>query len=291
MPRTKNVRKPEQKRERNLTKESNLLMRDFERQAHLRILKQEGEGKMSIKSYINFIDVTFSRLPSEIREMTLGEILNCEVDNEEKENCNEVSSSVDDYSLPSVPTKVKGKKNRITASDDGYVTEGVATTRLSRAPKITEPTPASKTHRSSRNSRAKLSQAIQECKTVKKISKQERNKESIKPNKFITPATLKPGNHEFGLITPKIKPNTPMNVLRRPRQGEMVLSMQGSPLLVSSIVRENTANINVPLANGNVISLLPNDGLRMSHIPQLDPETMRQLETLKNHIETVISAN
>lgn len=290
MPRTKNVRKPKQERGRNFTEESDLLMKDFERQAHLRILKQEGEGKMAIKSYISFIDVTFSRLPSEIREMTLNEILNCEVDNE-KENCSEVSSSVDNYSLPSVPTKVKGKKNRITASDDGYVTEGVAATRLSRAPKGTEPTPASKTRSSSRNSRIKLSQASQECKTVKKISKKERNKESIKSNKFMTPATLKPGNHEFGLITPKIKPNTPLNVLRRPRQGEMVLSMQGSPLLVSAIVREDTANINVPLANGNVISLLPNDGLRMSHIPQLDPETVKQLETLKNHIETVMSAN
>lgn len=285
MPRTKTTRKPKQ--EQQFAEESDLLIRDFERQAQLRILKMEAEARMAIKSVETFIDVTLSRLPSEIRKMTLGEILNYEMDNE-KENCNEVSSSVDDCSLPSVPAKVKGKKNRITASDDGYVTEGVATTRSSRVPKVTDSTYVGRTRSSSRNSRLKLIEANQD--TVKKISKKERTKESIKSNKFKTPAVLKPGNHEFGLVTPKIKPNTPLNVLRRPRQGEMVLSMQGSPLLVSAIVQEDTANINVPLANGNVISLLPNDGLRMSHIPELDPETMRQLETLKNHIEKVISA-
>ena len=111
----------------------------------------------------------------------------------------------------------------------------------------------------------------------------------MKIDKFKTPATLKPGNKEFDLVTPKIKPNTPLNVLRRPRQGEMVLSMQGSPLLVSAIIQEDIANINVPLRDGNVMSLLPNDGLRMSHIPALDSETLKQLETLKSHIEKVIS--
>jgi len=100
---------------------------------------------------------------------------------------------------------------------------------------------------------------------------------------------LKPINNVYNVVTPKVKPNTPLNVLRRPRQGEMVLSMQGSPLLVSAVVEEKTANINVPLSNGNVMSLLPQEGLRMSNIPPLDPETMHQLETLKNHIEKVIS--
>lgn len=96
-------------------------------------------------------------------------------------------------------------------------------------------------------------------------------------------------NNVYNVVTPKVKPNTPLNVLRRPRQGEMVLSMQGSPLLVSAVVEEKTANINVPLSNGNVMSLLPQEGLRMSNIPPLDPETMHQLETLKKHIEKVIA--
>ncbi|KAK0166714.1 hypothetical protein PV327_004204 [Microctonus hyperodae] len=106
-------------------------------------------------------------------------------------------------------------------------------------------------------------------------------------NKMVTPAPSRQ-NNEYSLVTPKVKPNTPLNVLRRPREGEMALSMQGSPLFVSAIHPDRTANINVPLTNGNIISLLPNDGLRLSHIPKLDEETMRQLKTLKGHIEKVI---
>ncbi|KOC66451.1 Borealin [Habropoda laboriosa] len=282
MPRTKRARR--HKQEEQPMEESDLLIRDFERQAHMRILKMEAEAKMAIKSLETFIDVTLSRLPAEIRKMTLGEILSYESDNE-------VSSSVDDYSLPSVSTTAKGKKTvkRITtASDDGYVTEGVATTHTSRAMKPRETASTRRTRSSSRNSKMKLSEINKE--TVKKVTKKERVKRSINVDNFKTPAVLKVDNNQFSLVTPKVKPNTPLNVLRRPRRGEMVLSMQGSPLLVSAIVQDETANINVPLRNGNVISLLPNDGLRMSHIPPLDAETMKQLETLKCHIEKVISA-
>ncbi|KZC15172.1 PREDICTED: borealin [Dufourea novaeangliae] len=287
MPRTKHIRKPKQ--EQQVVEESDLLVKDFERQAHLRILKMEAEGKMAIKSLETFIDVILSRLPAEIRQMTLGDILNYEID-VKNENCTEVSSSVDDFSLPPPSTTAKGKtvKRITTVSDDGYVTEGVATTRVSRAQKNVEPRRNTRrTQSSSRNSQMKLNEVNQE--TVKKIRK-DRGKQFTKADKFKTPSFLRPENNEYGLVTPKIKPNTPLNVLRRPRQGEMVLSMQGSPLLVSSIVQEDSANINVPLRNGNVMSLLPQGGLRMSNIPTLDPETMKQLETLKSHLEKVISA-
>ncbi|XP_033319118.1 borealin-related [Bombus vancouverensis nearcticus] len=286
MPRTKHVRKPKQ--EQHSAEESDLLIKDFERQAHLRISKLEAESKMAIKGLETFVDVTLSRLPTEIRQMTLGEILNREAD-EEKENCNEVSSSVDDRSLKLAPTEKRKKVGkRITnGTDDGYVTESVTTTRTSRARKVAPPT-TRRTRSTSRNSKMKLSEINLE--TIRKITKKEHiNNISMKIDKFRTPAATKPGFNEFDLVTPKIKPNTPLNVLRRPRQGEMVLSMQGSPLLVSAVIQEDIANINVPLRNGNVMSLLPNDGLRMSHIPTLDAETMKQLETLKNHIEKVIS--
>lgn len=286
MPRTKYTRKIKQVQ--RSTEESDLLIRDFKRQAHLRISKMEAESEMAIKSLETFIDVTLSRLPTEIRQMTLGEILNYETDNE-KENCNEISSSVDDHSSRLAPPTVKVKKTgkRITSgTDDGYVTEGVTTTRTSRARKLAPPT-TRRTRSTSRTSKTKLSEIIQD--TIKKPTRKEQLKRSMKIDKFKTPAATKCGSNEFDIITPKIKPNTPLNILRRPRQGEMALSMQGSPLLVSGIVQENIANINVPLSNGNIMSLLPNDGLRMSHIPALDSETMRQLETLKNHIEKVIA--
>ncbi|KAK1122498.1 hypothetical protein K0M31_009717 [Melipona bicolor] len=285
MPRTKHTRKTKQVQR---PEESDLLIRDFKRQAHLRISKMEAESEMAIKSLETFIDVTLSRLPTEIRQMTLGEILNYETDNE-KENYNEISSSVDDHSSRLAPSIVKVKKigKRITSgTDDGYVTEGVTTTRTSRAKKLAPPT-TRRTRSTSRTSKTKLNEINQD--TIKKPTRKEQLKRSVKIDKFKTPVATKCGSNEFSIITPKIKPNTPLNILRRPRQGEMALSMQGSPLMVSGVAQENIANVNVPLSNGNIMSLLPNDGLRMSHIPVLDSETMRQLETLKNHIEKVIA--
>lgn len=314
MPRTKHVRKPKQSQ--GSLEESDLLVKDFERQAELRILNFEAEAKMIIKSFEKFIDMKVCRLPSEILDMTLSEVLAWQ--EEEKENCNTVSSSVDDRSLPAPATiKAKGNIKRITtASDDGYVTEGGTTvTKASRISKvngesttmrrtrsnsnITKPskvingtleTPITRrTRSSSKSNRTKLSEINQTI--TKGKTKEHTKKSTLKVDKFKTPAPVKSIPSDFGLITPKVKPNTPLNVLRRPRQGEMVISMHGSPLLVSAVVNETSANINVPLRNGNVMSLLPKDGLRMSNIPALDAETMQQLETLKSHIEKVIALN
>ncbi|KAG7188444.1 hypothetical protein KM043_008085 [Ampulex compressa] len=135
MPRTKHVRKPKQSQ--GSLEESDLLVKDFERQAELRILNFEAEAKMIIKSFEKFIDMKVCRLPSEILDMTLSEVLAWQ--EEEKENCNTVSSSVDDRSLPAPATiKAKGNIKRITtASDDGYVTEGGTTvTKASRISKV-----------------------------------------------------------------------------------------------------------------------------------------------------------
>lgn len=44
----------------------------------------------------------------------------------------------------------------------------------------------------------------------------------------------------------------PMSMMRRPNQGEVALSMTGSPLMISSVSRDDMATVSVPLANGNV---------------------------------------
>lgn len=291
MPRTKQIRKSKQSRESS--DESDLFLKDFKKKLELRLVMLDAEVKMSIESYETYHKVKLSVIPVELQQMTLGEIVTWY--ESQKENCNEVTSSVDDKTLPSAPATVKAMKTskRTTAvSDDGYVTEGTVTgartsraSRASRTKKMASEVQSKRiTRSSSRNRISSLEEIMQ-----KTMGKNKENGRQSKIDKFKTPAPSKMLKNEFNLITPKVKPNTPLNVLRRPREGEMVLSMQGSPLLVSAIVPDKTANINVPLSNGNVMSLLPNDGLRMSHIPALDPETMRQLETLKDHIEKVIS--
>lgn len=279
MPRTKQARKVKQSRDS--LDETDSLIKDFERQGNLKIRKMEAEIEMRIRGLETEVNMALSRLPSDIRKLTLGEILALE-SKDDKEN--DVSSqNVEQSFLSPLLSTVKSKKQnkRMTAtSDDGYVTE--AGTRQSRATRVGSSKLRSRS--SSRSRKTKLSQASH--KIISKTSKDYINQSA---SKFKTPALLKRTSNEFGPVTPKVKPNTPMSVLRRPREGEMVLSMQGSPLLVSAVVQERSANVNVPLHNGDIISLLPKDGLRLSHIPTLDAETVRQLETLKGHIEKVIN--
>lgn len=53
-------------------------------------------------------------------------------------------------------------------------------------------------------------------------------------------------------VTPKVNMYEPISMMRRPNQGEVAISMTGSPLMVSSVSRDDMATVSVPLANGNV---------------------------------------
>lgn len=292
MPRTKRNRAAS-----NSTKDRDAAVKTFARQVEFRVAKMERDAQADLKSFEACIEVIVSRLPIEIRQMTLGELINSQNNDNQKENCNdEVSSSVQDSHMkpPAVPKSRKVnktvKRTTTAASDDGYATGGTSMGSTSRTARAQAQVVSTVRTRSfTRASRTKLSEINQKMVTDKFKSKDCRNESLLKTNNFQTPAMLKFPDNTYNVVTPKVKPNTPLNVLRRPRQGEMVLSMQGSPLLVSAVVEEKTANINVPLSNGNVMSLLPQEGLRMSNIPPLDPETMHQLQTLKNHIEKVIA--
>lgn len=289
MPRTKYQNKS--KESSDSAKELDLMLQTFDRHVKLRISKMERESQADLKSFDTFVDVMISRLPQEIRQMTLGEILaydfNEEKENQRRENQNNlVSSSVESDVMPPPATKGKSKagKRGTTISDDGYASEGTKLSTTSQ--NVKSQTPVSTTRRTRSATRASTAKA--KLLEVNQKTKTKNNLNKFEMDNFKTPAA-KHDRTMYDVVTPKVKPNTPLNVLRRPRQGEMVLSMQGSPLLVSAVVEEKTANINVPLADGNVISLLPREGLRLSHVPPLDPETMDQLQTLKNHIEKVMA--
>lgn len=88
-----------------------------------------------------------------------------------------------------------------------------------------------------------------------------------------------------------MNPNTPQVLLRRPRQGEVAISMQGSPLLTGGVMGDSTANINIPLVDGRFLSLQPERGLRISQIPHLDVEVRQQLELLRDNLNKVCLAN
>ncbi|XP_072382979.1 uncharacterized protein borr isoform X2 [Diabrotica undecimpunctata] len=108
---------------------------------------------------------------------------------------------------------------------------------------------------------------------------------------FQTPANKKTPPNAYGVVTPKCKPNTPHVLLRRPKHNEVALSFQGSPLLTAAVAPDEFANINIPLNDGSLLSLRPQKGLRLSQIPKFDEDTMRQLQTLKDHISMVLGSS
>ncbi|KAE9531265.1 hypothetical protein AGLY_010471 [Aphis glycines] len=87
-------------------------------------------------------------------------------------------------------------------------------------------------------------------------------------------------------VTPKVNMNEPMSMMRRPNQGEIALSMTGSPLMISSVSRDDMATVSVPLANGNVLSILPRIGSTMDI--SFDEQTKSELLLLKKNIEGLL---
>ncbi|XP_039295906.1 uncharacterized protein LOC111044033 [Nilaparvata lugens] len=94
------------------------------------------------------------------------------------------------------------------------------------------------------------------------------------------------GSAEMTPITPKFDINTPASVLRQPRLGEQAVSLSGSPLHVA-IPTATNPTINVPLSDGNVLTILP--PLSQANRPRpppvaLDPECRHKLQTIQMYL-------
>ncbi|XP_022911879.1 borealin isoform X2 [Onthophagus taurus] len=141
---------------------------------------------------------------------------------------------------------------------------------------------------------SRTSSLTRESKTKKTmtVKKNTRRSKSCSNNNgpvinYTTPSN-KPQN--FGYITPKVKLNTPQALLRRPDMGEMAFSVQGSPLMTSDTQPKN-ANINIPLKNGQVVSIQPFGMLNDSQVPELDSHMMEQMNTLQKNLMKFIEKN
>lgn len=170
-------------------------------------------------------------------------------------------------------TTVK-KKKKLT-DDEGYITAGDTRrtascdrTRLSRS-----------TTRTIVKSTKRMSRSLSKTKLPKNVTIQAPFKN--------TPKKLIP-SMSFGFVTPKVKPNTTLTVLRHPKQGEMAISMQGSPLVVGNVITDACANVNIPLQDGRILSLQPSRSLRQSEIPDLDDFMRQQLRTLSENLNKVV---
>ncbi|XP_014203548.1 borealin [Copidosoma floridanum] len=249
------------------------VIRNCNRLIQLKIHQLEVEHKSRQEKFDMMIEMALNRFPTEIQTMTLDELMTFEP-SPQKENLHPKTPGTVAKSssrLPKSTVKRNGTKRTTVTSDDGYQSEPMTNGQSKLGP-----SEAKKQRRSrSTQSRDKLTKP-----SIRTPSQSKRQLDMLK-----TPQN-KPTNSFT--ITPKIKFNSAVNVLRRPKNGEMVFSTQGSPLLVSTTVSERTANVNVPLRNGDIVSLLPFNA-SLSENLVLDEETRHQLKVLKSHLEKVIN--
>lgn len=191
--------------------------------------------------------------------------------------------------LKEVPTGRRTRhSSRAASHDDGYLTEnsshgsGEKGVRKHGIPVSTSRTTAASRSHSADASTRKQSRAP--------ATVQRRRSRSV----YRTPAYNKNAMVNYPAITPKVTPQTPLTVLRQPRQGEMVVSMSGSPVMVPSCYTmqpDEKANCNILLQDGTMLSLQPKQ-LRQSqaYIPfsLMDANVMSQLKTLKDNLEKVV---
>lgn len=253
-------------------------LRDFNRLMQLKMHNVAIDFKGLEMKFDASIDAALACYPTEIQNMTLGELLIPDA-TPVKENIPPKTSGMQRQStmsktkvMKSINSRESKNQKRVTAaSDDGYQSECPSQASKHTSLSITQKSKKrSRSNSQDRKSKLKVRATMQ--KSHKDVQKTPSTKTS---NTFV--------------ITPKIKLNSAINVLRKPKDGEMVFSTSGSPLLVSTTISDRTANINVPLMNGNIVSLLPFNETSFSENFNVDEETKHQLKILQSHLAKVLN--
>ncbi|XP_063904983.1 borealin isoform X2 [Zophobas morio] len=249
MPRTKAVKKKPAEKTSKFAQTYLPIVENYRQQT---ILKMEQEMDSFLSQVHTQLMKSQMSIPAKLANKTIGEVKELPLD----WSANSTSASI--VQILDVTKTRTEKKKRVLRSSSCCEDEGG---RQSRA-------------RSRIQKTLRVSRSASTRQANRTIKSDERFKT---PANKIVPAT-------FGTVTPKMKPNTPQVLLRRPKLGEVALSMQGSPLLTGAVMTDNVANINIPLDDGRLLSIQPKRGLRISQIPELDIETKRQLETLRDNL-------
>ncbi|XP_063709988.1 borealin-like isoform X2 [Culicoides brevitarsis] len=111
-------------------------------------------------------------------------------------------------------------------------------------------------------------------------------------SKYRTPLQPRPQtvsvDRMIGLITPKVQPNMPLAILRRPKMGEPVFSVTGSPV-ISSSASEEIANVNIPVPDG-VLSIRPTEmnSVDPKLIKKLDENTLEHIKILQQNLNMIM---
>ncbi|XP_018576837.1 uncharacterized protein LOC108915323 isoform X2 [Anoplophora glabripennis] len=265
MPRTKVVKKNAKRESEEKELKLRLVLQHIQNKKKEYLLKLKEEKNKAVFSLQAFKNEEKCFIPYKYHNMTISEI----TDAESFETTGSVNC-ISKENLLNITKSVKKDRKNVKRSASFVDDE------------------AESVHSGGHKSRGKA-RVTQSTRKTRSLSRTNTLKPSATTS-YKTPMNKVTPPNTYGVVTPKCKPNTPQILLRRPKNGEVALSMQGSPLYTASVVTENMANINIPLLDGRLLTLQPQRGLRVSQIPQFDPETLRQLETLRENLSKVCAA-
>ncbi|XP_060807263.1 uncharacterized protein LOC106139170 isoform X1 [Amyelois transitella] len=185
-------------------------------------------------------------------------------------------------------TRRTRNSTRSASHDDGYLTENSSQGSGERGTKRFA-VPSTTSRPTGRRSRSADSSARKPPSTIAKTIQRRRSRSVYK-----TPAYNKNAMVNYPAITPKVTPHTPLTILRQPRQGEMVVSMSGSPVMVPTCYTmqpEEKANCNILLQDGTMLSLQPKQLQQtQDYIPYslMDSNVLNQLKILRENLDKVV---
>ncbi|XP_060807264.1 uncharacterized protein LOC106139170 isoform X2 [Amyelois transitella] len=169
------------------------------------------------------------------------------------------------------------------------VTNTRRTRNSTRSASHDDAVPSTTSRPTGRRSRSADSSARKPPSTIAKTIQRRRSRSVYK-----TPAYNKNAMVNYPAITPKVTPHTPLTILRQPRQGEMVVSMSGSPVMVPTCYTmqpEEKANCNILLQDGTMLSLQPKQLQQtQDYIPYslMDSNVLNQLKILRENLDKVV---
>uniref|UniRef100_T1HHH3 Borealin C-terminal domain-containing protein n=1 Tax=Rhodnius prolixus TaxID=13249 RepID=T1HHH3_RHOPR len=96
-------------------------------------------------------------------------------------------------------------------------------------------------------------------------------------------------DYKIASVTPKPNLKSEPSILRKPKAGETVISMTGSPLLVSSFQGPTQIpQLSIPIDQERVLTVLGRESLDVSNFPCVDPLTRARLAKLHNFLGQVL---
>lgn len=240
-------------KEKEKKKQIKILFSDFDHQVEMRISKMNEVQKSAACAIRSIYTREISSYTKKIREMTVKEYfnqggkINCLTLNILQEEISSLSNNIS-----SVLSKAKKQKDEENMKS-GH--KGIKTTKAGR--KVKGKTSSFKTKRITRSSRLYSS------------------------NSIATPLNTK---STFQPITPKFDPSLPTPNARKPRFGEIMVSLAGSPLLNCLQSVENKADVAVRIDSGKVIMSLPE---KMDTL-ELDNTTKTSLMQVKDKLDKLL---